>query len=739
MSAGGEFDRRLAVHGLSFLVSGMESLGFFELHVERASRGDFLPGTRVGSVVGREWRYISVLPRRVQGGRKEHVVERANVLWMDVDDRGALGYLHVFEKIGLPPSAVVDSGGGFWLYWKLSELVPVDQIEEWNKKLIVLAGDRMPGVDKACWARNRMARLVGTKHEETGIVANFVDLHSEYVVEQHSPWTRYAAEEIEKALSRVKLPAEVEVVVEPRVIAASDYSDQVWSVYNRFRWYFEVATEEEVNARGRARAGIEFAIVCELIECADSTDAEIRALFDEWQPLKHVARKKTVKGNPYGYLDQTIRNARKKAEPGSKSHLLSGKKRKWNPVDRWEALWIVAEAEQAGEPMVVGEACAAILRQFPEATHRTAENALIQLKRSGYIDKLRKPGGPEKFVVLTADGWEFLLQEGFQRGIHRLTPLKPVGPDRSHHRLLTQKTYLSRSKVPEHGGSETYASTVDVSLVGEGEVGIELSSCGLDREHFGKVFGYGSSRYLRHAGWEEPDGKLQTILDRSWIDDWYRLTFLGHPATRIIQFTTDWDERTPELLFYEQLRVGIDEYPTDHPGVVGFEPVFRSFISQRDPQLGGRKAHDPIADGVWVGWNGMPRALTPRPFTFGLALQLTEKFEPMTRLVVNEDRQEIELPRYGLVIERDWKGVFWGSLAETVKTLDTTKLTEVVLRVSRSGPKGGHKFEFEIIGDAIDFAPPEEAKIDMEEVLTELASEERLSTYISTLPPGFSL
>ena len=713
--------------GLSFLSDGMEESGWYELRVQRGRVGDFVLARTLLASVGGRWRYFSVLPRARQGSLKTDVVPQANLLWLDVDSREALGHLGVFEELGLAPSAVVDSGGGFWLYWKLDRLVGTDQVEEWSRRLNLWARGRVPGVDQGCWNRNRCARLVGTVHEDTGVVAQFVP--------EVSSWARFDPAFVEQALAGIELPR-VEIEPVRRSVSAVAHRAEVTSVFNRFRWYLiDPPTEEEVHERGQTRHGIEFALAQALVHDAGCSDGDVAALFDEWQVLKHEETKRTAPGNPYGYLDRTLARVHAETEPTDRPSV--GRKRQWTEVDRGLVLRLVAEAEEQSEPFSVSAACAAILEEYPEASYRTAENALTQLAKSGYVDKQKNPAARGKVVLLTAKGREFLSQEGFRRGFHLLEPISGSGSEGStRRRLLTR-----RAKARETGIStpierdETNDSMSEISSPIEGD---EISSGELERPKEGEfsscvsrpeLFGFAGSRYQRHAGFEAENDELETILRRNWIDDDYRISFLGRQATRTIQFLTDWDDCL-KLLFYEQLFITFDEYPSVRPGLMGTQPLFRSFVSQRDPGVGGGRASDPIARHGWSDYR-KPIQLRPYDWTFGIAVELTNESTPVMRKVVGRDGVEKTVPAYGLVIERDW--VFWESLRKARKRLGLKELTSIALQVRRSGPRQKHQFAFEVAHQAIDFEPPAEAVIDLDLVLDKLASLERVATYIAPL------
>ena len=217
------------------------------------------------------------------------------------------------------------------------------------------------------------------------------------------------------------------------------------------------------------------------------------------------------------------------------------------------------------------------------------------------------------------------------------------------------------------------------------------------------------------------------IGPESHSKDWTR--------TRLIQFTTDWDEIVQRLPFYEQLFIRSAPYPAA-PHLIGAVPIYRSFISQRALKNGG--ASDPIAARHWLTYVGKRTKISPKWWSFGLAVELTEEGLPTSYQVVDADGHQHTLPQHGLVIERDSiprSGglTFWPALRRFWDTQDVDQLTSVVLRVSRSGQKPNHRFGFEIVADATTLDLPAEAQIDLDAVLEELASPQRLDRYITPL------
>ncbi len=325
---------------------GMRELGLYELRVARSSVGAFLPGTVLSDVVGGKYRYAGLLPRLREGAKREDVVSVGNLLWLDVDSPDALQSLDVFRDAGLPVSLVMASGHGYWFFWKLTELIHIDVLEDWNRSLNMYARERIPDVDKGCWNRSRVARLAGTVHERTGVEAQFLS--------EVSTWDRFSTEEVKSWFdtipsNQVSAPSSAGRKVQSEVgrgrslvvVSFEGHRADVQEVASRFRWYLvDPPPVEEIYERGETRHGIEFALVCALIEDAHCSNDEIRALFDEWLPLKHAERLDAGGSNPYGYLDTTITNARKQTKPkraGSRPKR-SRSKRSYVQVDRSRGL-----------------------------------------------------------------------------------------------------------------------------------------------------------------------------------------------------------------------------------------------------------------------------------------------------------------------------------------------------------------------------------------------------------------
>ena len=123
--------------------------------------------------------YVGVLPRKSAAGTADSVWPTATVLWCDVDAKdfcpdpvlhspesklqGDPNYdkelaLDAILKFPLPPSAIVDSGHGYHLYWRLASPVDTADAVEANQAIAKwLGGDK-------CFDAPRILRVPGTNN-----------------------------------------------------------------------------------------------------------------------------------------------------------------------------------------------------------------------------------------------------------------------------------------------------------------------------------------------------------------------------------------------------------------------------------------------------------------------------------------------------------------------------------------------------------------------------------------------
>lgn len=101
--------------------------------------------------------YIGVNPRTHEGGRKAADVAIGRVAWADFDDTTPADAMARCAAAGmLEPTAVVNSGHGAHVYWRLTEPIPVSEWSDLQRDLAALLG-----CDGSVHDAPRLTRLPG--------------------------------------------------------------------------------------------------------------------------------------------------------------------------------------------------------------------------------------------------------------------------------------------------------------------------------------------------------------------------------------------------------------------------------------------------------------------------------------------------------------------------------------------------------------------------------------------------
>ena len=131
--------------------------------------------------------YFAPCLRKTQSGKAE-AAALAPVLWVDIDCDGneakreaALEKLHGFD---LPPSAILNSGGGWHVYWLLSEAKVLETDSHREQMAALLRGLSMAvGADdayvKSAASLMRLPNSINTKPERNGAVVSIVEFSPE--------------------------------------------------------------------------------------------------------------------------------------------------------------------------------------------------------------------------------------------------------------------------------------------------------------------------------------------------------------------------------------------------------------------------------------------------------------------------------------------------------------------------------------------------------------------------------
>ena len=201
--------------------------------------------------------------------------------------------------------------------------------------------------------------------------------------------------------------------------------------------------------------------------------------------------------------------------------------------------------------------------------------------------------------------------------------------------------------------------------------------------------------------------------------------------TKHIQFLTPAEE-IPTVELYDFMIVGHNDNTN--------KPIYRSFISPRDPALleDNPDARDYFQERIKEGKkSALPKkrqvavvaVIEPEYGTAENSRRKEYKQGKLaTRTYVNREGVEIEVPDIGLVIG---SSVFFGYFF----TFSQRKnLEDYVFAVERRGGDQNTQYHPFDVGPALDLNIPDEAYIDLDAYLSELADEERMREYVADKP-----
>ena len=116
--------------------------------------------------------FAGVLPRSEKGRGTADSVESGGILWCDIDDKDHNGsrdaVWSLVQALAVPPSVVVQSGGGLHLYFFLNAEYPADEIAEMNERIAKKCGG------DSCHDKARILRLPTSFHQKKPENVQFV-------------------------------------------------------------------------------------------------------------------------------------------------------------------------------------------------------------------------------------------------------------------------------------------------------------------------------------------------------------------------------------------------------------------------------------------------------------------------------------------------------------------------------------------------------------------------------------
>lgn len=131
--------------------------------------------------------FVGVLNRSEKGRGDASSVDSGKCLWTDIDDKDHGGsrdaVWSLVNGLAIPPSVIVESGGGLHLYYWINEETPADQIAELNERLAKCCGG------DSCHDKARILRLPCSYHQKDSTNVKFVrflkmDTDLEYSVDE---------------------------------------------------------------------------------------------------------------------------------------------------------------------------------------------------------------------------------------------------------------------------------------------------------------------------------------------------------------------------------------------------------------------------------------------------------------------------------------------------------------------------------------------------------------------------
>lgn len=245
--------------------------------------------------------YVGVNPHVEENG-KESAVPWVTALFLDFDlnkdvPANPTADYQRLSEVGLIPSAVVCSGGGYHLYFKLVEPVPRDEAKlVWRRLCDGTTSDRVFNV-------NRIARLPGTTNwKPPPTMCRLDDLSGH----------RYTLHDLSHGLDLLGVP---KPAPEPEVVVSAP-EDPLFN-WDQLREQLSPPVRDLIqfgikHGHTPSRSEADFAVISELVRLGATND-QIKRIFDTTAIGALKYRKKGTDG--VRYLNVSIDTARRKLAP----------------------------------------------------------------------------------------------------------------------------------------------------------------------------------------------------------------------------------------------------------------------------------------------------------------------------------------------------------------------------------------------------------------------------------------
>jgi DNA-binding MarR family transcriptional regulator len=673
------FDADLAREAVALILDGQEPP--FEGLV-RARMHEALWFDSPGNLAEAGMDYFGPVARKrrrpLAGFSKEDVADTTNVVWLDLDpEPGAAAddsahlvaeagrWLEALRALGLRPSVYIFSGRGSWAYWKLDRHVPQVEAEALMRRLY--AQFRSGGSEHDI---GRVTRMPGSTNEKTGLRAFVMSVDD----------VRWDPRDLRKLLPETDVGGSApETVDYDRALQPGGKLPALELPEDLAGYMASRPSKRERKARGIDGSSREQAIVSRLVN-AGYSDRQIALFFDHHRLPRHEEEKRRRHG--YAWLAMSIANARARMVPsppivsiGKGTYFEEGDGEGYGSRETgWAARrWV-------------------ILRDMPEGLRRLE---LLEWAKERFSIE-RSQARRELDWLEREQGYICAFTDERDRRIKRV-----------------HRTEAGRQRVESWNKVGTPLEFLKGLPSPSGEAPAELAEAEPAHDPVPAPEPASLAKPARSAISEElaADRAEGRRRERSLINDAYRIHIPG-PRWTYLQLLLPL-EQWAKVRLHEQLTVGLDD-----EGI----SVHRSFISPKDPALGGPDADDPIEERTLRdgGFEARDRRV-------GVAAELVdtpEGFVLATRTVNGE-----ELPNVGLLVQSD-KNFYKPLLARR-------RLQDRVIAVRKRGQRRDTTYEVMVLGEGIEI--PAGLAPDLGALLDNLAAEAEMRAVLDSLPDGWRL
>jgi hypothetical protein len=343
--------------------------GLFELAYLLNQRTHYTKTEALDSLDGN--RYFAPLARKVRGSKKKDVADTGNVLWADIDSLDGLEE-RLARLLPIRPGLVVFSGmKGFWIYLKLGEAIPTNEIEQLNRGLGLLLGA------DHCHNRDRIARLPGSIHQTSGKRAEVVEFSAlVYTFGELAFLADLAPPPTDRALAA---NGDVPSLVTTFPSEFPALGDEIWRYIDR----------SPRRGEGYDRSQMEHKIFTALAY-QGWTDEEIVTFANHYRLPRHL--QEWARHKNYSWTERSFRKARQWIEdhpPSPTTHISNGMcigsetKGSYSHADRHKALRLVTGSQTTKD--VIHD----FRTELPNKPSKsTAYRMLKQFNEAGLIQKV---------------------------------------------------------------------------------------------------------------------------------------------------------------------------------------------------------------------------------------------------------------------------------------------------------------------------------------------------------------